>query len=157
MNLAPRDVKRRVLSVSGEALLILPTVQDDAYGRIVRIPLADQDRRIFTPIPHASPSEKRGYRRRSALEQNLSRVDNDFGFERQFLLGRSRVTARFGLTLTVMMALALAQARAGRRECMRSLAGEAARQYRIASVSPQRCDHDRSNRVVGDAKGFLQS
>ena len=49
--------------------------------------------------------------------------DNDFGFERHFLRGRSRVTARVGLALTVMMALALAQARAGRRQRMRSLVG----------------------------------
>lgn len=92
-----------------------------ANGRIVRIPLATRDRRIFTPTPYASPSWKRGYRRRSALERIDSRLDNDFGFERHFLSGRSRVSARVGLALTVMMALALAQVRAGRREKMRSL------------------------------------
>ena len=97
--------------------------QAGAYGRIVRIALADQDRRIFTPTPHSSPSWKRGYRRRSALERIYSRLDNDFGFERHFLRGRSRVRARVGLALTVMMALALAQARAGRRQRMRSLVG----------------------------------
>lgn len=95
--------------------------QAGAYGRIVRIPLATRDRRIFTPTPYASPSWKRGYRRRSALERIYSRLDNDFGFERHFLRGRSRVAARVGLALTVMMALALAQVRAGRREKMRSL------------------------------------
>ena len=93
--------------------------QAGAYGRIVRIALADQDRRIFTPTPHSSPSWKRSYRRRSALERIYSRLDNDFGFERHFLRGRSRVTARVGLALTVMMALA----RAGRRQRMRSLVG----------------------------------
>ena len=93
--------------------------QAGAYGRIVRIALADQDRRIFTPTPHSSPSWKRGYRRRSALERIYSRLDNDFGFERHFLRGRSRVTARVGLALTVMMALA----RAGRWQRMRSLVG----------------------------------
>ncbi len=92
-----------------------------AYGRIVRIPLATQDRRIFTPTPYGSPSWKRGYRRRSALERIYSRLDNDFGFERHFLRGRSRVAARVGLAMTVMMALALAQARAGRHSHMRSL------------------------------------
>ena len=95
--------------------------QAGAYGRIVRIALADQDRWIFTPTPHSSPSWKRGYRRRSTLERIYSRLDNDFGFERHFLRGRSRVTARVGLALTVMMALA--QARAGRWQRMRSLVG----------------------------------
>ena len=95
--------------------------QAGAYGRIVRIPLAAQDRRIFTPTPYGSPSWKRGYRRRNALERIYSRLDNDFGFERHFLRGRSRVAARVSLAMTVMMALALAQARAGRRSHMRSL------------------------------------
>ena len=101
----------------------MPGTQAGAYGRIVRIALADQDRWIFTPTPHSSPSWKRSYRRRSALERIYSRLDNDFGFERHFLRGRSRVTARVGLALTVMMALALAQARAGRWQRMRSLVG----------------------------------
>ena len=97
--------------------------QAGTFGRIVRIPLATQDRRLFTPTPYGSPSWKRGYRRRSALERIYSRLDNDFGFERHCLRGRSRMTARVGLALTVMMALALAQARAGRRDRMRSLVG----------------------------------
>ena len=84
-------------------------------------PWPSQDRRIFTPTPHGSPSWKRGYRRRPALERIYSRLDNDFGFERHFLRGHSRVRARVSLALTVMMALALAQARAGHRERMRSL------------------------------------
>ena len=97
--------------------------QAGAFGRIVRIPLATRDRRMFTPTPYGSPSWKRGYRRRSALERIYSRLDNDFGFERHFLRGRSRMTARVGLGLTVMMALALAQARAGRQDRTRSLVG----------------------------------
>ena len=68
--------------------------QAGVFGRIVRIPLATQDRRIFTPTPYGSPSWKRGYRRRPALERIYSRLDNDFGFERHFLRGHSRVTAR---------------------------------------------------------------
>ncbi len=97
--------------------------QAGAFGRIVRIPLATRDRRLFTPTPYGSPSWKRGYRRRPALERIYSRLDNDFGFERHFLRGRSRMTARVGLAMTVMMALALAHARAGRRDRMRSLVG----------------------------------
>ena len=94
-----------------------------AYGRIVRIPLATQDRCIFTPTPWGSPSWKRGYRRPSALERIYSRLEDDLGFERHFLRGRSQVAARVGLAMAVMMALALAQARAGRHSHMRSLVG----------------------------------
>ncbi len=72
---------------------------------------------------YGSRSWKRGYRGRSALERIYSRLDNDFGFERHFLRGRSRMTARVGLAMTVMMALAQAQARAGRRDRMGSLVG----------------------------------
>ena len=39
------------------------------YGRVVRIKLDEQDRRIFVPTPHGSPSWQRGYNRRSALER----------------------------------------------------------------------------------------
>ena len=74
---------------------------------------------LFEETPYGSPSWKRGYRGRSALERIYSRLHNDFGFERHFLRGRSRMTARVGLALTVMMALALA----GRRDRMRSLVG----------------------------------
>ena len=50
-------------------------------------------------------------------------LDNDFGFERHFLRGRSRMAARVSLAMAMMMALALAQARAGRHSHMRSLVG----------------------------------
>lgn len=42
-------------------------VQVGDYGRIIRIDITRQNRRIFTPTPHGSPSWKRGYNRRSAL------------------------------------------------------------------------------------------
>ena len=45
------------------------------YGRIVRIDLATHDQRIFTPTPHGSPSWRRGYKRRAALERINSRLD----------------------------------------------------------------------------------
>lgn len=96
-------------------------VQDSAYGRVVRIALADQDRRIFTPTPWGSPSWRRGYKRRTALERINSRVDTSFGFERHFIRGRAKMKTRMGLALCVMMALALGAALEGRPERMRSL------------------------------------
>ena len=91
------------------------------YGRVVRIALAGANRRTFTPTPWGSPSWRRGYSRRSALERINGRLDNDFGFERHFIRGRVRMKARVGLALAVMMALALGSVAAGRPERMRSL------------------------------------
>jgi hypothetical protein len=91
------------------------------YGRIVRINLDAQDRRIFVPTPHGSPSWQRGYNRRSALERINNRIDNSFGFERHFIRGRAKMTTRVGLALAVMMAMALGHVRQGRLEQMRSL------------------------------------
>lgn len=91
------------------------------YGRVVRIALADADRRTFTPTPWGSPSWKRGYARRSALERINARLDGGFGFEHHFIRGLARMKARMGLALAVMMALALGSVANGRPERMRSL------------------------------------
>ena len=96
-------------------------VKDSAYGRVVRIALADQDRRIFTPTPWGSPSWRRGYKRRTALERINSRVDASFGFENHFIRGQAKRKARMGLALCVMMALALGAALENRPGRMRSL------------------------------------
>ena len=91
------------------------------HGRVVRVDLATADRRMFTPTPWGSPSWRRGYNRRGALERINARLDNSFGFERHFVRGRAKMKARLGLALAVMMALALGSVAAGRPERMRSL------------------------------------
>ena len=96
-------------------------VQPGEYGRIVRINLTEQDRRIFTPTPYGSPSWKRGYNRRSALERINNRIDHSFGFENHTIRGKGKMQTRVGLALAVMMARALGQVKAGRIEQMRSL------------------------------------
>lgn len=90
------------------------------YGRILRIDITKQDRRIFVPTPHGSPSWQRGYNRRSALERINNRIDNSFGFESHFIRGKSKMQTRVGLALAVMMAMALGHVEAGRHEQMRS-------------------------------------
>jgi hypothetical protein len=90
-------------------------------GRIVRIGLADHDRRLFVPTPHGSPSWQRGYNRRSALERIDRRIDNSFGFARQFIRGLAKMQTRVGLALAVMMAMALGHVKQGRIGQMRSL------------------------------------
>ena len=96
-------------------------VKDSAYGRIVRVALKDHDRRLFTPTPWGSPSWRRGYRRRTALERINSRLDASFGFEHHFIRGQAKMKARIGLAMAVMMALALGAALEGRPQRMRSL------------------------------------
>jgi hypothetical protein len=96
-------------------------VKPGDYGRIVRIHLTEHDRRIFTPNPYGSPSWKRGYNRRSALERINNRIDNSFGFENHFIRGKGKMQTRVGLALAVMMAMALGQVKAGRVKQMRSL------------------------------------
>jgi hypothetical protein len=83
-------------------------------GRIMRIRLDEQDRRIFTPTPHGSSLWQRGYHRRSALERINNRIDNSFGFERHFIRGQAKMQTRVGLALAVMMAMALGHVKAGR-------------------------------------------
>lgn len=93
------------------------------YGRVVRIDLKTADRRIFTPTPHGSPSWRRGYARRNALERINARLDNSFGFERHYIRGQAAMTTRVGLALAILMALALGHVREGRPGQMRSLVG----------------------------------
>ncbi len=98
-------------------------VEPGEYGRIVRIDLDKNDRRIFTSTPWGSPSWRCGYNRRSAIERINSRFDNSFSFETHYIRGLAKMKTRVDLALAVMMALALGQVRAGHTERMRSLVG----------------------------------
>jgi hypothetical protein len=91
------------------------------FGRVIRIHITEQNRRIFTPTPYGSLSWRRGYNRRSALERINNRIDSNFGFEDHFIRGQAHMTARVGLALAVMMAMALGHVREGREAQMRSL------------------------------------
>ncbi|MDZ7697229.1 MAG: hypothetical protein U5R49_10010 [Deltaproteobacteria bacterium] len=100
---------------------VLGDVNSQGYGRIVRVNIAKEDRRIFTPIPYGSPSWNRAYNRRSSLERINSRLDNDFCFEKHYIRGKAKMQTRVGLATAVMMAMALGHVRAGRMKQMRSL------------------------------------
>ena len=99
----------------------LGNVNSGGYGRVVRINITKENRRIFTPVPHGSPSWNRAYNRRSSLERINSRLDNDFGFEKHYIRGKAKMQTRVGLATAVMMAIALGHVRAGRIKQMRSL------------------------------------
>jgi hypothetical protein len=96
-------------------------VNPSDYGRIVRIDITEHNRRIFTPTPYDSPSWKRGYARRSALERINNRIDNGYGFENHFIRGQAKMKTRVGLALVIMMAMARGHVKAGRIKQMRSL------------------------------------
>ena len=96
-------------------------VDPGEYGRIVRIRLDEHNRRIFVPTPYDSPSWKRGYNRRNALERINNRIDNSFRFERHFIRGSAKMETRVGLALAIMMAMALGHVKQGRIDQMRSL------------------------------------
>lgn len=104
-----------------EACSKLGGVNPGDYGRVVRIKILNQDRRIFTPTPYDSPTWDRIYNCRSSLERINSRLDNSFGFEKHFIRGKAKMKARVGLAIAVMMAMALGHVKEGRLNQMRSL------------------------------------
>ena len=91
------------------------------YGRVVRVDLGASDGRMFTPTPWGSPSWRRGYNRRGALERINARLDGSFRFENHFVRGGAKMKTRLGLAVALMMALALGAVLADRPERMRSL------------------------------------
>ncbi len=94
--------------------------KNSEYGLSIRVPL-DKDPRIFTPTPYGSVTWEREYKLRNSIERINSRVDNSFKLERHFIRGKAKMTARTGLALSVMMALAIGHIKAGRADKMRSL------------------------------------
>jgi len=79
------------------------------------------NRHIFTPTPWGSPSWRRGFSRRTALERINARLDRCYGFETHFIRGQAKMQTRMGLAFAVMIAMALASVIENRHERMRSL------------------------------------
>ncbi len=86
----------------------------------IRISLG-ADRRIFTPIDRASYKWKRQYNKRTSVERVNGRLDESFGFEKHYIRGNKKMTARCGLALCVMLAMALARIREKQEDKIRSL------------------------------------
>ena len=89
-------------------------------SKSIRIPLA-LNRRIFTPLARSSYKWDREYKYRTAVERVNSRIDVSFGFEHHFIRGHSKMRMRLSLALIVMIAMAVGQVKAGRKEAIRSL------------------------------------
>ena len=90
------------------------------YGKLVRIPIAD-DRRMFTPVARDSTAWERAYDRRTAVERVNSRLDCVLGFEQHTIRGRKKMEVRVGIALVVLLAMAVGRIEAGQGEKMRSL------------------------------------
>ena len=94
-------------------------------GHSVRIKLSE-DRRVFTPVARSSYLWKSLYKKRSSVERVNGRLDTDFGFEDHYIRGQRKMELRVGLSLVVMLALAVGRIKQKRPELMRSLVGDAA-------------------------------
>ena len=90
-------------------------------GPTRRILLNKANRSIFPPTPHGTHGWMKGYARRTAIERLNARLDDGFRFGSHTIRGKARMTARVGLVLAVMMALALGSVKAGGHQCVRSL------------------------------------
>jgi hypothetical protein len=95
------------------------------YQKNIRIPL-EEDRRIFTPVARSSYKWETLYDKRTSIERVNSRIDVSFGFERHYIRGLKKMELRCGLTLSVMLAIAVGALRQERPELMRSLVRMAA-------------------------------
>ena len=86
----------------------------------IRIQLK-KDRRIFTPLARSSYKWKTEYKKRTAVERVNSRIDNVYCFEKHFIRGLKKMKLKVGLSLCVMLALALGRIKENRQELMRSM------------------------------------
>ena len=92
--------------------------------KAVRIPLGE-DRRVFTPLARSSYSWERHYKRRTSVERVNSRLDVSFGFEEHFIRGLAKMRLRMGLSLMVMLAMAVGRIKEKRAPAIRSLVAAA--------------------------------
>lgn len=86
----------------------------------IRIKL-DVDRRIFTPIDRASYKWVREYKKRTSVERVFSRLDESYGFEKHYIRGKTKMKIRCGISLCVMLAMALGRIKENQEDKMRSL------------------------------------
>ena len=90
------------------------------YGRTVRVPL-ELDRRLFVPLPRSTYKWKKQYNKRSSVERVNSRLDVSFGFEHHTIRGLKKMELCLGISLVVMLAMAVGSIKAGNKNTMRSL------------------------------------
>ena len=87
----------------------------------MRVKLDEQNRRIFTPTPHAIVGWCKRYNARSSLERIFSPFDQGDRFEHHYIRGHNNSKMRAVLAAAVMIAVALGLVRSGRQQQMCSL------------------------------------
>ena len=85
----------------------------------IRIRL-NENRRLFTPIDRASYKWEREYNKRTAVERVNSRLDVSFGFENHTIRGLKKMKVRVGLSLVVMLTMAIGHIKENRLDKIRS-------------------------------------
>ena len=90
------------------------------FNKSIRIPL-EEDSRVFVPVARSSYKWKTLYNKRSSVERVNSRLDVSFGFEKHYIRGLAKMKVRCGLSLCVMLSIALGRIRQNREELIRSL------------------------------------
>lgn len=78
--------------------------------------------RVFTEIARSSYKWKRKYNKRVALERINSRLDNGYEFENHTIRGKAKMETEVHIAMSIMMTIALVNAKLGKEEKMRSLA-----------------------------------
>jgi len=86
----------------------------------IRIPL-EVDRRVFTPIARQSYKWDRIYKSRTAVERVNGRIDTTLGFEDHTIRGIGKMEVYSGLSLIIMLAMAVGRIKEDQRDKIRSL------------------------------------
>lgn len=81
----------------------------------------EENPRIFTPVARGSYKWERLYRKRTSVERVNSRIDGSFGFSKHYIRGLRKMRVRCGISMSVMLSLALGRVRQGRKDLMRKL------------------------------------
>ena len=92
-----------------------------SYGRVVRIKLDSKKLRTFCDRPRHTRRWQESYNLRNAMERVFSRVSSGYMFERHFIRGIVKMRAKAGLSMVIMLALAIVRIRCGEPQLMRSL------------------------------------
>lgn len=132
----PESGKRREMSFSGfekDRESLKYTCPCKAYGvqcegcktcpyanKSVRIKM-EEDPRRFTAIARSSHKWNREYDIRTSVERVNSRIDNAYGFEKHYIRGKKKMKLRVGLSLLIMLVMALGRIKEKQPERMRSL------------------------------------
>ena len=91
------------------------------YGRVVRIDLDEQNPRIFTLTPRHTHKWDKAYDLRSSVERVFSRVAGGYMLDHHFIRGITKMRAKIGMSMVIMLAMAIVRLRLNQPELIRSL------------------------------------